>query len=163
MGYNKYRWFTKGRPNKPLKQTAPLLLKIRNGDFDYSYMFNEAKNVRQEAVSVYDKAYKGYKGTDERNRREAATEASRMKRVKALKLDFEAHIDEIRILDKLREELEREFGVDLWDRAMELKRGIKRIEDLYWWYKKRTKEVMTKSEMAIKLKRASTRGLEHLF
>ncbi len=39
MGYNPYRWWTKGRPNKPLKAEAPLLLKIRNGDFDYSYMF----------------------------------------------------------------------------------------------------------------------------
>ena len=36
MAYNKFRWWTKGRPNKPLKTDAPLLLKIRNGDFDYS-------------------------------------------------------------------------------------------------------------------------------
>ena len=37
MGYNKFRWWTKGRVNKPLKADAPLLLKIRNGDFDYSH------------------------------------------------------------------------------------------------------------------------------
>jgi len=43
MAYNKFRWWTNGRPNKPLKADAPLLLKIRNGDFDYSYMFSEAR------------------------------------------------------------------------------------------------------------------------
>jgi hypothetical protein len=43
MSYNKFRWWTKGRTHKPLKSDAPLLLKIRNGDFDYSYMFGEAK------------------------------------------------------------------------------------------------------------------------
>ncbi len=30
MGYNPFRWWTKGRPNKPLPADAPLLLKIRN-------------------------------------------------------------------------------------------------------------------------------------
>ena len=34
MAYNKYRWYTKGRPNKPLNDDAPLLLKIRNGDLN---------------------------------------------------------------------------------------------------------------------------------
>ena len=33
MAYNKFRWWTKGRKTKPLPQNAPLLLKIRNGDF----------------------------------------------------------------------------------------------------------------------------------
>ena len=49
MAYNKFRWWTKGRTNKPLKADAPLLLKIRNGDFDYSYMFSEAKIVKEAA------------------------------------------------------------------------------------------------------------------
>jgi hypothetical protein len=50
----------------------------------------------------------------------------------------------------------------LWDKAMELKRGFKTIEDLYWWYKKRVKEVITKSEMDIKFRRANTKGLDYL-
>ncbi len=58
MSYNKYRWWTKGRTNKPLKADAPLLLKIRNGDFDYSYMFKEALEVRQSAQKVYEQTYK---------------------------------------------------------------------------------------------------------
>jgi len=66
MGYNPFRWWTKGRPNKPLKAEAPLLLKIRNGDFDYSYMFNEAASQRASAEEAYNQTYKNYGGTDEK-------------------------------------------------------------------------------------------------
>ena len=162
MAYNKFRWFTKGRPKKPLKEDAPLLLKIRNGDFDYSYMFNEARDVRKTAILASENAYKNYGGTDDKNRNEAAMEAGRMKRIKAIKLELEAFANENRILWKLQGDLKKEFGKDLWDKAMELKRGFKTIEDLYWWYKKRVKEVITKSEMDIKFKRANTKGLNHL-
>lgn len=163
MGYNKFRWWTKGRKIKPLPANAPLLLKIRNGDFDYSYMFNEVKSVDMEAVSIYEKTYKNYIGNDEKNRVEAAMEATRMKRLKARKLEIEAHYDEIRILNKLQKELESEFGVDLWDKALMKKRGRGTIEDLYWWYKKQVKEVKTYSEIDIQLRRSNTKGLEHLF
>jgi hypothetical protein len=162
MGYNKFRWFTKGRPSKPLKEDAPLLLKIRNGDFGYSYMFGEARDVKESANKASEMAYKNYGGTDDKNRNEAALEAGRMKRIKAIKLELEAFANENRILWKLQGDLKKEFGKDLWDKAMELKRGFKTIEDLYWWYKKRVKEVTTKSEMDIQLKRANTKGLNHL-
>ncbi len=163
MGYNKYRWFTKGRPNKPLREDAPLLLKIRNGDFDYSYMFGEARDTRESAKLVSETAYKNYRGTDDKNRNEVAMEAGRMKRIKAIKLELEAFANENKILWKLQGDLKKEFGKDLWDKAMELKRGFKTIEDLYWWYKKKVKEAITKSEMDIKFKRANTKGLERLF
>jgi len=162
MAYNKFRWWTKGRPNKPLKADAPLLLKIRNGDFDYSYMFNEARLVKESAQKASEAAYKNYGGTDEQNRIQASLEAGRMKRIKAIKLEFEAHTDENRILWKLQGELKREFGKDLWDKAMNMKRSLKSIEDLYWWYKKQVKEATTKSEIDIQLKRANTKGLEYL-
>ena len=163
MAYNKFRWWTKGRPNKPLKADAPLLLKIRNGDFDYSYMFNEAKFVKESAQKAYDETYKNYGGTDEGNRKEVALEASRMKRLKAIKLELEANSDENKILWKLQTELKKEFGKDLWDKAMERQRGKGTIEDLYWWYKKQVKEATTKSEIDIQLKRLNTKGLEYLF
>ena len=162
MAYNKFRWFTKGRPKKPLKEDAPLLLKIRNGDFDYSYMFSEARDVRKTAILASENAYKNYGGTDDKNRNEAAMEAGRMKRIKAIKLELEAFANENRILWKLQGDLKKEFGKDLWGKAMELKRGFKTMEDLYWWYKKRVKEVITKSEMDIKFRRANTKGLNHL-
>jgi len=163
MSYNKYRWWTKGRPNKPLNTDAPLLLKIRNGDFDYSYMFNEAASQRASAEEAYNQTYKNYGGTDEKNRQEAALEASRMKRVKAIKLELEAGRDEELILWKLRMEMKKEFGKDLWDKAMERQRGKGTLEDLYWWYKKQVKEAITTSEIDIKFKRTNTKGLEYLF
>jgi len=163
MGYNKYRWFTKGRPNKPLREDAPLLLKIRNGDFGYSYMFSEARDTWESAKLASENAYKNYRGTDDKNRNEVALEAGRMKRIKAIKLELEAFANENKILWKLQGDLKKEFGKDLWDKAMELKRGFKTIEDLYWWYKKRVKEATTKSEMDIQYKRANTKGLEKLF
>jgi hypothetical protein len=162
MGYNPYRWWTKGRPNKPLNADAPLLLKIRNGDFDYSYMFNEAASQRASAEEAYNQAYKNYGGTDEKNRKEAALEAGRMKRIKAVKLELEAFRNEELILWKLRAELKKEFEKDLWDKAMERQRGKGTLEDLYLWYKKQVKQGTTTSEFDIKYRRANTKGLDHL-
>jgi hypothetical protein len=163
MAYNKFRWWTKGRPNKPLNADAPLLLKIRNGDFNYSYMFNEAASQRAASKEAYDQAYKNYGGTDEKNREEAAIEAGRMKRIKALKLELEAAKSEQMTLWKLQMELKKEFGKDLWEKSLERQRGKGTLEDLYMWYKKQVKEGTTKSEMDIQLKRSNTKGLSHLF
>jgi hypothetical protein len=163
MGYNPFRWWTKGRPNKPLKAEAPLLLKIRNGDFDYSYMFSEARIVKESAKVASENAYKNYGGTDEQNRIEASLEAGRMKRIKAIKLELEAMTDENRILWKLRKELTKEFGKDLWEKAMERQRGKGTLEDLYMWYKKQVKQGTTNSEFDIKYERPNTKGLEYLF
>lgn len=167
MGYNPFRWWTKGKRHKPLSSKAPLLLRIRNGDFEYSYMFDEAKELRLKADEAYEMAYKNYIGSEEKNRIEAAKDASRMKRVKALKLDIEADKDENRILNELRKQLRIEFDLDrdndLWDKAMERQRGKGTTEDLYWWYKKQVKHFTTKSEMDIKFKRTNTKGLEYLF
>ena len=159
MAYNKYRWWTKGRPNKPLNADAPLLLKIRNGDFDYSYMFNEAASQRASAEEAYNQTYKNYGGTDERNRKEAALEAGRMKRIKAVKLELEAFKNEELILWKLRGELKKEFEKDLWDKAMERQRGKGTLEDLYMWYKKQVKQGTTTSDFDIKYQRPNTKGL----
>ena len=163
MSYNPYRWWTKGRPNKPLPSDAPLLLKIRNGDFDYSYMFSEAKSVKLSAEEVYLQAYNNYGGTDEKNRKEAALEAGRMKRIKSIKLELEAFRDEEMILWRLRNELKKEFEKDLWDKAMERQRGKGTLEDLYMWYKKQVKQGTTNSEFDIKYQRPNTKGLEYLF
>jgi hypothetical protein len=162
MGYNPFRWWTKGRPSKPLNADAPLLLKIRNGDFDYSYMFNEAITQRASAEEAYNQTYKNYGGTDERNRKEAALEAGRMKRIKAIKLELEAFRNEELILWKLRAELKKEFGKDLWEKSLERQRGKGTLEDLYWWYKKQVKMGTTPSEMDIQLKRSNIKGLQYL-
>ena len=160
---NKFRWWTKGRPNKPLKSDAPLLLKIRNGDFDYSYMFSEARMVRESAEMAHQNTYKNYGGTNEQNRIEAALEEKQRYNKRALKLEENAFADENRILWKLRKELESEFGKDLWEKSLQRQRGKGTLEDLYLWYKKQVKEGTTKSEMDILFKRPNTKGLDHLF
>jgi hypothetical protein len=126
-------------------------------------MFGEARDTWESAKLASENAYKNYRGTDDKNRNEAAMEAGRMKRIKAIKLELEAFANENRILWKLQGDLKKEFGKDLWDKAMNMKRSLKSIEDLYFWYKKQVKEQTTKSEMDIKFRRANTKGLERLF
>ena len=126
-------------------------------------MFSEAGEVRESAKKASEDAYKNYGGTDSKNRNEASLEAGRMKRIKAIKLELEAFVDENRILWKLQGELKKEFGKDLWNKAMQKQRGKGTLEDLYMWYKKQVKEATTKSEMDIQLKRMNTKGLEYLY
>jgi hypothetical protein len=133
MGYNPYRWWTKGRKNKPLPAHAPIFDKIKNGDYDYSYLFAEADEMKSKAKQAYDETYKNYGGTDEKNRIEVSLDASRMKRLKAIKLQLEAHKDELNILYKLRKDLQSVFGVDLWDEAIEKVDGD--LIELYTYYK----------------------------
>jgi len=125
-------------------------------------MFSEAEAVKQSAKKASEDAYKNYGGTDEQNRIQASLEAGRMKRIKAIKLELEAFSNENKILWRLQTELKKEFGKDLWNKAMNMKRSLKSIEDLYYWYKKQVKEATTKSEMDIQLKRSNTKGLEYL-
>jgi len=126
-------------------------------------MFGEALEMRQSAQKAYEQTYTNYGGSDERNRIEAALEASRMKRIKALKLELEAAKDEEKILWNLRQELKKEFGKDLWDKAMERQRGKGTLEDLYEWYRKNSKVKNPQSIQDIQLRRSNTKGLEYLF
>jgi hypothetical protein len=126
-------------------------------------MFAEATEMRNTAIKSYEQTYTNYGGTDEKNRIEAALEASRMKRIKALKLELEAAKDEEKILWNLRQELKKEFGKDLWDKAMERQRGKGTLEDLYEWYRKNSKVKNPQSIQDIQLRRSNTKGLEYLF
>ena len=149
MGYNKFRWFTKGRRKKPLPKSSPLLLRIRNGDFEYSPYFDEVKEVRAEGQKIYDDYMKTSLISDWNERHSEALSRSKMKRVKALKLMEEADKEEKKRLVELRNALEVEFEKDLWDKSLERQRGKGTTEDLYWWYKKQCKLGMTKSEYQI--------------
>ena len=133
MSYNPFRWWTKGKRHKPLSDRAPLYDKIKNGDYEYSYMFAEADEMRATEKMAYDLTYKNYGGTDAKNRIEAALEASRMKRLKALKLELEAHKDEQKILWKLEHDFKDVFGLDIWDEAVENCGGD--LMSLYSYYK----------------------------
>jgi hypothetical protein len=153
MSYNKFRWWSRGRKVKPLPETTPLLLKILNGDYEYSYMFADAKHHRKEAEIAYEKAYQNYVGNTEAGRIEAAMNVGRMKRVKAVKAEIEAGMDEIRILDKLKRDLEKEFSNDYWNELMYGTEFDGNVLDLYFRYKERSGMDQTPSEFDIKYKR----------
>jgi hypothetical protein len=138
MSYNKFRWWTKGKRHKPLSDRAPLYDKIKNGDYDYSYMFAEAEEMKLTAKKAYDDTYKNYGGTDEKNRIEVALEASRMKRLKAIKLQLEAHKDEQKILWKLEKDFKEVFGLDIWEEAVE--NCGDDLMSLYMYYKNKCRE-----------------------
>lgn len=150
MAYNRFRWYTSKIRKKPLPKSSPLLLRIQNGDFEYSPYFDEAKYNRELAVEAYELTKKHALISDPAQLEMEALYASRMKRVKALKLDEVGDKDENKRLIELKNALTEEFGKDLWEKSMERKRGKGTTEDLYWWYKKQCKIGYTKSELQIR-------------
>ena len=161
MAYNPFRYFTEGKyRKKPLKSKFPLLLKIRNGDFEYSPYFLEADDNQK----LYDTMYNEYMKTsnlkDINDKKHEAHQYAKMKRIKAHKLMEVGIVEEQTRLHQLRKELTEEFGKDLWDKAHERQRGKGTTEDLYWWYKKQCKMGQTPSEIAISLGRSTTKGLQ---
>jgi hypothetical protein len=150
MAYNRFRWYTSKVRKKPLPKSSPLLLRIQNGDFEYSPYFDEAKYNRELAVEAYEMTKKNALISDPTQLEMEALYAGRMKRVKALKLDEVGDKDENKRLKELRDALTEEFEKDLWEKSMERKRGKGTTEDLYWWYKKQCKIGYTKSELQIR-------------
>ena len=162
MGYNPFRWYTSGKYRKrPLPQSSPLLLKIKNGDFESSPFFKEAEDARKDYQRMYDEFVQTSQITDEFDLKHEAHQYAKMKNVKALKLDEKAHEEEEVRLNQLKKELTAEFGQDLWEEGLEAKlNGKGTTEDLYWWYKKKVGMGQTPSEMAITLGRTTTKGLQ---
>jgi hypothetical protein len=116
-------------------------------------MDEDAKHHRKEAEIAYEKAYQNYVGNTEAGRIEAAMNVGRMKRVKAVKAEIEAGMDEIRILDKLKRDLEKEFSNDYWNELMYGTEFDGNVLDLYFRYKERSGMDQTPSEFDIKYKR----------
>ena len=152
MAYNPFRWYTSGKyRKKPLPQSSPLLLKIKNGDFEYSPFFREAEDNEKLYQQMYDEYMQTSGISDISDRRVEAHQHAKMKRVKAHKLKEKGHEEDLTRLIQLQKELTAEFGQDLWEEAMGAKLGGKgTTEDLYWWYKKRCNQSYTKSELQIR-------------
>ena len=125
MAYNPYQWW-KGNKKRKLPQSAHLFDKIKNGDFNYSHYFTEAEASRQEYASLFQETMKRTGDYGQ------ARATAKMKNVRALKLDEEGHVHEIRLLTNLRNELREEFGFDLWDEMM--KAEPMDLEELYDFY-----------------------------
>jgi hypothetical protein len=140
MAYNKFQWWMNGqKTNKVLGKNSSLLSKIKNGDFDYSPLFDASKKCREDADLAYELAYKNYIGNDESNRKKAAEDTARMTRVRALKLNETANEQENKRLIELRKALKAEFGVDLWEKMMEEKPMS--LVELYNWYGKQVRKI----------------------
>ena len=160
MSYNPFRWYTSGKYRKrPLKSSAPLLLKIRNGDFEYSPFFFEADDNHKLYNKMYNEYIQNSHSKDEHSIKHEAHQYAKMKRIKAQKLMEKGLEEELTRLKELRSELTREFGKDLWEESLERQRGKGTTEDLYFWYKKQMKLGQTPSEIAIALGRKTTKGL----
>ena len=130
MGYNPYRWYTKGK--KKLTFGAHLFDKIKNGDFNYSHYYTEAEEARSEYSSLFQSVMKNYKGDDYWGYYNEEKGTKRMKNVRALKLDEEGFKDEQKILKELKDSLYEEFGFCLWDKMMKAKQMD--LEELYDYY-----------------------------
>ena len=125
MGYNPYRWWASGKKKKKLSVKEHLYDRIKNGDFDYSYYYSEAEAARKQSSDLYnsvmDGYYKGGEKGDYWGYVNEARQKSYMKNVRAMKLDAEGHMDEMKILNQLKKELEAHFGFCLWDEMMNKK------------------------------------------
>ena len=160
MGYNPFRWYTQGKyRTKPLKSNAPLLLKIRNGDFESSPFFREADDNEKLYTKMYNEYLEKSHSTNKHDLETEAHQYAKMKRIKAQKLLEKGLEEEQTRLHQLRTRLTEEFGKDLWEKSQVRQRGKGTTEDLYWWYKKQVKMGQTPSEIAISLGRKTTKGL----
>ena len=158
--YNPFRWFTKGSyRKKPLKSSAPLLLRIQNGDFEYSPFLRESVDEEQNYQEKYNQFMETSMIADINNKKVEAHQHAKMRRIASQKLMEKGLEEELTRLHELRNQLEIEFGKDLWDACLETQRGSGTTEDMYWWYKKQVKMGTTPSELAIRLGRKTTKGL----
>ena len=149
--YNPFRWYTKGSYRKrPLKSTSPLLLKIQNGDFEYSPFLREAVDEEENYQNKFNEFMSTSMIDDVMNRKVEAHQHAKLRRIASQKLMEKGLEEESTRLGELRKQLEIEFGVDLWEKCLEKQRGKGTTEDMYWWYKNQCKIQLTKSEMQIR-------------
>jgi hypothetical protein len=151
MAYNPFRWYTKGSyRKKPLKSKSPLLLKIQNGDFDYSPYLRESIDEENNYRKKYDDFMKTSLQQDGPEKQVEAHQHAKLRRVASQKLMEKGLEEEETRLNELKRLLKEEFGKCLWDKCLEKQRGKGTTEDMYWWYKKQVKQGYTKSELQIR-------------
>lgn len=138
MGFNRFRWWTYSKKPKKLKKSAPLIDKIRNGDFDLSIYLQDVPLAEQDYKEKYEKAAAEYDTTDEFARHNHAHAQARKRNEARLKLLENGTEDELKVLTTLRNELEKEFGEDLWDDATSVETGLETVEQIYDYYNERT-------------------------
>jgi len=151
MSYSPFRWYTKGSyRRKPLKSSSPLLLRIQNGDFEYSPFLKESVDEEKNYQNKFNEFMSTSLIADIMDRKIEAHQYAKMRRIASQKLMEKGIEEEVVRLIELRKQLEIEFGKDLWEKCLEKQRGKGTTEDMYWWYKKQCNIQLTKSEMQIR-------------
>ena len=149
--YNPFRWYTKGSYRKrPLKSKAPLLLRIQNGDFEYSPFLREAVDEEENYQNKFNEFMSTSMIDNVHDRKVEAHQYAKLRRVASQKLMEKGLEEEQTRLVELRKQLKEEFGKCLWEKCLEKQRGNGTTEDMYWWYKKQVGGSYTKSELQIR-------------
>lgn len=151
MAYSPFRWYTKGSYRKrPLKSNQPLLLRIQNGDFEYSPFLRESIDEEENYQNKFNDFMATSMINDGMDKKVEAHQYAKMRRIASQKLMEKGLEEEQTRLMELRTQLTNEFGKDLWGKCLEKQRGNGSTEDMYWWYKKQMGLTYTKSELQIR-------------
>lgn len=151
MAYSPFRWYTKGSYRKrPLKSNQPLLLRIQNGDFEYSPFLRESIDEEENYQNKFNEFMATSMINDGMDKKVEAHQYAKMRRIASQKLMERGLEEEQTRLMELRTQLTNEFGKDLWGKCLEKQRGNGSTEDMYWWYKKQMGLTYTKSELQIR-------------
>lgn len=136
----KFNWWRRHKPEKKLKRedaltgVSFLLQQIRNGDYDVSDYRRQAREEFDYMATEVKKVIKGWKGgSDSLKEKLNEVERKYIKRHNRLMKDY--HEEENRRIQALKEALEKEFGVNVFDEAIE-QYGTGTLEEFYFGYKK---------------------------
>ena len=122
---SKFNWWRRYKKKAPLqrkdafKGKSFLLQQIEHGDFDPSDYLRQAYLEKEYMAKEQDKVSKNWKASQE-SLREKLREITMKYNKRYNKLMEDFHQEEFRLLKKLREKLVVEFGVDIWDKVLEL-------------------------------------------
>ena len=130
LSYNRFMWWrSHGRKNKTLSNYAPLIQRIKNGDFNHSIYFWQA----QLATLNYNEAYQANIGTGQSDDK-LSLMAERCKR---LWEDFER--DEPKILAEIRKEFCKLFRLSIKTYEKEVGEFDGTLEEFYYYCEKKFK------------------------
>lgn len=146
----KYNWWRRQRPARKLqrkdafKGRSFLLQQLEHGDFSKSDFKRQAEDelVRcEKALKAFCDEYKGRNPKEDSRYHDI--ERKYRKRYNLLMQDYDIY--EKRSLDELKAGLIKEFGVDVWDDAVEeaINQGTEEDEDLYYIYQNLSELVLS--------------------
>ena len=114
MAYNPFRWYTKGKYRKrPLKSKEPLLLRIQNGDFEYSPYLLESVDEENNYQKKFDDFMKTSLQQDGPEKEVEAHEYAKMRRIASQKLMEKGLEEEETRLNELKKEFISQFDLNL--------------------------------------------------